>query len=342
MEPKIIAEIRELLQTPRRIVIFTHVNPDGDAMGSLMGLYHFLKKLRHEVTPVTPNEFPFFLSWLPGTDNVKVFTRQASEVIDKISEADIIFCVDFNDLRRLKEIEPHVTNSKAVKILIDHHPYPTQAFQYYIHRVNASAAAELVYDFILALGYQHVIDPVIAECIYAGIMSDTNSFNYNITDASTFRKVADLLEYGLDHNRIFGLLYDNYSFNRMRLMGFCLNQKMVILPQLHLGYIWLTQQEMKMYDFQIGDSEGFVNLPLSIRGIYISALLTEKDGYVRISCRSKGEFPVNKLCADHFEGGGHKNAAGGEIRLSMQQAMAEFEKIMEGYRDEIHRLYPNG
>ncbi|MGC8823388.1 MAG: DHH family phosphoesterase [Bacteroidales bacterium] len=342
MEPKVIAEIRELLQVPRRIVIFTHVNPDGDAMGSLMGLYHFLKKLGHEVTAVTPNEFPFFLSWLTGAKEVRVFTRQSAEVIRKVSEAEVIFCVDFNDLRRLKEIEPHVTSSHAVKILIDHHPYPTEAFRYYIHRVNASAAAELVYDFILEMGYQAVIDPVIAECIYAGIMSDTNSFNYNITDSSTFRKVANLLEYGLDHNRIFGLLYDNYSFNRMRLMGYCLNQKLVVDPQLHVGYIWLTQKEMNAYDFQVGDSEGFVNLPLSIRGIYISALLTEKDDYVRISCRSKGEFPVNKLCAQHFEGGGHKNAAGGEIRLPMQEAIDHFEKIMEGYRDEIHRLYPNG
>lgn len=342
MEPKVIAEIRELLQVPRRIVIFTHVNPDGDAMGSLMGLYHFLKKLGHEVTPVTPNDFPFFLSWLTGAQEVKVYKHQSKEVIRKVSEAEIIFCVDFNDLRRLKEIEPHVTASDAVKILIDHHPYPTEVFRYYLHRVNASAAAELVYDFILAMDYQAIIDPVIAECIYAGIMSDTNSFNYNITDSSTFRKVADLLEYGLDHNRIFGLLYDNYSFNRMRLMGYCLNQKMVVDPQLHVGYIWLTQKEMKSYDFQVGDSEGFVNLPLSIRGIYISALLTEKDDYVRISCRSKGEFPVNKLCAQHFDGGGHKNAAGGEIRLPMQEAIVHFEKIMEGYRDEIHRLYPNG
>ena len=342
LEPKVIAEIKELLQVPRRVVIFTHVNPDGDAMGSLMGLYHFLKKLGHEVAAVTPNEFPFFLTWLSGTDNVKVFTKQPTEITGKIAEADIIFCVDFNDLRRLKEAEKYVTASKAIKILIDHHPYPTPSFDYYIHRINASAAAELVYDFIRALGYQSAIDTVIAECIYAGIMSDTNSFNYNITDSSTFRKVADLLEYGLDHNRIFGLLYDNYSYNRMRLMGYCLNQKMVLLPQLHVGYLWLTQDEMNAYNFQIGDSEGFVNLPLSIRGIYISALLTEKDKYVRISCRSKGEFPVNRLCAEHFEGGGHKNAAGGEIHLPIQQALVHFEKIMEEYRDEIHRLYPNG
>ncbi|MCX7986243.1 MAG: bifunctional oligoribonuclease/PAP phosphatase NrnA [Bacteroidales bacterium] len=341
MEPKALIEIKELLHIPKRIVIFTHVNPDGDAMGSLMGLYHFLTKLGHVVTPVTPNEFPFFLSWLTGANQVKVFHNSPTEVIKKISEADIIFCVDFNDLRRLKEIEQYVSISKAVKILIDHHPYPTTVFNYYLHRINASAAAELVYDFILSLGYKNIIDHVIAECIYAGIMSDTNSFNYNITDSSTFRKVADLLEYGIDHNKIYGLLYDNYSFNRMRLMGYCLNQKLVVIPKLHLGYIWLTQEEMKEYQFEVGDSEGFVNLPLAIRDIHISALLTEKDNFVRISCRSKGEFPVNALCAKHFEGGGHKNAAGGEIHMLIHDAIKHFEKTMETYADEIHKLYNN-
>ncbi len=339
METKVIDEIRLLLSNPKKIVIFTHVNPDGDAMGTLMGLYHFLTRLHHKVTPVTPNEFPFFLSWLSETSKILVFSNSSEAVIRKIEEAEIIFCVDFNDLRRLKEIEPYVLKSNAIKILIDHHPYPSDSFHYYIHRVSASAAAELVYDFIIELGFENIIDQVIAECIYAGIMSDTNSFNYNINDSSTFRKVAHLLDYNLDHNKIFGLLYDNYTLNRMRLMGYSLNQKMVILPHLHVGYIWLTQKELEEYQFQIGDTEGFVNLPLSIRGIFISALLTEKNGYVRISCRSKGEFPVNKLCASHFEGGGHKNAAGGEIRLGIQEALLHFEQIMYKYKDEIYNLY---
>ncbi len=334
-------KIKEKLSKPSRIVIFTHVNPDGDAMGSLMGLYNYLIKLNHQVTPITPNEFPFFLKWLKGTENVQIFNQVPQVVNRVIADADFIFCLDFNDLRRLKEMEKMVLESKATKILIDHHPNPSQVFDYYIHRVDASAAAELVYDFIIESGHESLIDTTIAECIYAGIMSDTNSFNYNINDSSTFKKVARLLEYPISHARIYGLLYDNYSFDRMRLMGYCLNQKMVILPHLHAGYIWLTQKEMDEYNFQTGDSEGFVNLPLSIKGIYISALLTEKKDHVRISFRSKGDFAVNAFSAKHFDGGGHKNASGGEIKLPIEQALKHFEKILETYKDEITELYKN-
>jgi phosphoesterase RecJ-like protein len=336
-----IEKIRVPLEEPKKIVIFTHINPDGDAIGSLLGLYNFLKKLNHSVTPVTPNEFPFFLTWLPGAQDIIIFNSNPQKVIAAIKEADIIFCVDFNDLKRLKDIEPHVSSSKAIKILIDHHPYPSDSFNFYIHRINASAAAELVYDFIIDLGFENIIDSTIAECIYTGIVSDTNCFNYNINDSSTFLKVANLLKYNLDHEKIYSLLYDNYSFNRMRLMGYCLNQKMVIVPQLHYGYIWLNQKELNDYNFQIGDTEGFVNMPLSISGIYISALLTEKTDHVRISCRSKGNFAVNMLCSTHFEGGGHKNAAGGEINLPIDAAIQHFEKIMEIYSDEIQKLYSN-
>lgn len=333
--------LKDYLKSPRKIVLFTHVNPDGDAMGALMGLYHFLKKLKHQVVPITPNDFPLFLAWFKDVTSVIVYSKEPEKVNAEVKNADIIFCIDFNDFRRLKDIEPLVKTSKAIKVLIDHHPNPSNLFDYYIHRVNASAAAELVYDFIFEMGYKDKIDNVIAECIYAGIMSDTNSFNYNINNSLTFRKVADLLEYGIDHNKIFGLIYDNYSLNRMRLMGHCLNQKLITIPQLHFGYIWLTRRELETYNFRTGDTEGFVNLPLSIGGIYISALFVEKDNFVRISCRSKGEFAVNQLCARHFEGGGHKNAAGGEIYQPIEQAIKHFETILTMYENEIRKLYSN-
>ncbi len=331
----------KLLRESSKIVIVSHTNPDGDAIGSTMGLYHYLIKKGHYVTPIVPNEYPEFVNWLNEVSKIIICSKNLKNATDRIKEADIIFCVDFNEIRRIENIGQVLLESKAIKVLIDHHPNPPQLFDYMMHDTAASSSAELVYRFIIEMNDNDVVDKNIAECIYEGIVADTNCFSYNINGPATFHYAAKLIVYGIEHEKIYNLLYNNFSFNRMKLMGYCLNKKLIILPELKTGYIWLNKEEQKEYNFQVGDSEGFVNMPLSIKGIYISAFLKENDEGIRISCRSKGDFAVNIICKKHFNGGGHKNAAGGDIYLPINEAIQYFEKTIQSYKDEINKLYPD-
>lgn len=334
-----ISGLTEALSHPMQIVLVTHINPDGDAIGSTMALYNYLIGKGHSVKAITPNDFPDFLSWMKGTSEIIVFQHNQKKAKDAIKNAGIIICVDFNDFRRLKNLGPLLGGSNAVKALIDHHPEPDTVFTYKIHDTKASATAELVYKFILNAEGTKTIDTSIAECLYAGIMADTGCFSYNISNPDTFISVAELLKCGIDRDRIYNLVYDNFAEDRMKLMGHCLKEKMVTYPKFHAAYISLTRNDMEHYRFRPGDSEGFVNLPLSIKDIHITALFTEKKDHVRISLRSRGDFAVNEICSKHFEGGGHKNAAGGESKLSLQETIKKFEDILEQYCDEIEKCY---
>jgi phosphoesterase RecJ-like protein len=337
-----IAELSIALEQSKNIILVTHTNPDGDAIGSTMGLYHYLLAKGHKVSTITPNDFPDFLTWVHGTDRIIVFQKNQKKAREAIKKAEIIICVDFNDFRRLKDLGPLLEESTAIKVLIDHHPDPDSVYQYMIHNVKASATAELVYKLITLSGDQKYIDPNIAECLYTGIMADTGCFSYNISNSDTFVTVANLMQCGINRNKIYSLVYDNFTEERMRLMGYCLNEKMVTIPKCHAAYIALTRDDMERYHFKTGDSEGFVNLPLSICGIHITALFTEKKDHVRISLRSRGDFAVNEICNKFFEGGGHKNAAGGESKLSLKDTIEKFEKVLETYKDEIEKCYSSG
>lgn len=317
----------------------THINPDGDAIGSTMGMFHYLRAKGHSVSAITPNDFPDFLAWIKDSSNIIVFQKNQKKAKELIKNADLIICIDFNDFRRLKDLGPLLSKSKAIKALIDHHPEPDTVFSYTIHDTKASATAELVYKFITIAGDRKKMDSSIAECLYSGIMADTGCFSYNISNPDTFNTIADLLTCGIDRDRIYNLVYDNFTEDRMRLMGHCLNEKMVTLPQYHAAYICLTRDDMERFHFKTGDSEGFVNLPLSIHDIHITALFSEKKDHVRISLRSRGNFAVNDMCAKHFDGGGHKNAAGGESKLSLKETIEKFEKLLEFYSDEIKKCY---
>ena len=325
------------LEQPRSVLIVTHINPDGDAMGSSMGLYHYLLKLGHTVSVLIPNDFPDFLAWMKESDKAIIFNNNQTKAKTAIANCEIIICVDFNDFRRLKDLGPLLDASPAIKALIDHHPDPDNVYTYKIHTIEAAASAELIYKLIVGSGNRALLDSDIAQYIYTGIMTDTGCFNHNSSNPETFTIVADLLSTGFDKDLTHSNVYDNYSVSRMKLMGYCLNNKMVVLPHLHTAYISLTKEEMDRYNFRTGDAEGFVNLPFSIKGIFITALITEKKDHVRISMRSRGSFAINEICEKYFEGGGHKNAAGGETKLSITETIDKFEKLLELYSDAIQK-----
>ncbi len=334
----IASNIKPLLDSLKKICIVTHYNPDGDAMGSSLGLYWFLKENGHQVQVVIPNDFPEFLKWMKGSEEVIVHHHKPELVAQKISEADIIFCADFNNLTRLKGLGPIIQSAQAIKILIDHHPYPEHVFNYQYSNIKASSTCELMYQFITSIDIPDSISHQTAECLYTGIMTDTGCFSH-AASSETFRVVAALIDRGIDRDKIFEHIYNNFSVQRMKLMGYCLNEKMVVLPEFRTAYIWLTKQELEKFGFQTGDTEGFVNIPFSIKGINIAALFTEKDNLIRISLRSKGLFAVNEISEKNFEGGGHKNAAGGESKLTMTETISKFENILKNHKTQIDEAY---
>jgi phosphoesterase RecJ-like protein len=251
--------------------------------------------------------------------------------------ADLIFAIDFNEMKRFRELKDIFDESEAFKVLIDHHPDPSMKVDCMLSDTSASSTAELVYRFIHETGNMRWIDKDIATCLFTGIMTDTGCFSYNSSNRKTWETVADLLDYDINKDQIYALTYDNYSEHRMRLLGFSLNDKMEVFPEYKTGLITLSKEDMARYHFEVGDSEGFVNYPLSIKGVIFSALFLEKDEHVKISFRSKGNFPVNEFSRDNFQGGGHKNASGGEASCSLQEAVRQFKELLPRYKDKLCR-----
>ena len=311
--------------------MLTHKNPDGDAIGSMLGLYHYLRNNKYEVTAMTPDEYPEFLQWMPGSSEIIRFSKDKKQGIKAIKEADIIFNLDFNTSDRLGGMEAYVLSSTSIKILIDHHPSPSAFSDYIISETTASSAAELIFLFIKALDGKSHWTKQIAECLFTGIMTDTGCFSYNSSAGDTYRIVAELLDTGINKDDIFSKVYNNFSDNRMRLLGYVLDKKMVVNRDYKTAYISLTQKELKEYKFTFGDSEGFVNYPLSIKGIIFSALFIEKDKFIKISFRSKGNFPANIFSEKYFNGGGHLNAAGGESYESLSATISKFTSLLPRY-----------
>lgn len=326
------ALIQRIHQKETKIVILSHLNPDGDALGSSLGLYHLFSGIGHECKVILPNEFPGFLKWLPGSEDILIFKNNPPEAIKTIRNAGLIFSLDFNELKRVREIKDEMDHSDAFKVLIDHHPDPAIRVDYMLSDTTVSSTSELVYHFIHENGLEHFINHTIATCLFTGIMTDTGCFSYNSSNRKTWETVAALLGFGIDKDRIYALTYDNYSEHRMRLLGYSLNEKMEVLREYGVGFIVLSQKDMEKYHFEPGDSEGFVNYPLSIKGVKFSALFTEKeDHFVRISFRSKGDFPVNEFARMHFNGGGHKNAAGGESYENLADTIKKFKNLLATY-----------
>ncbi len=321
-----------LLQSPKKIFITTHHKPDGDAIGSMLGLYYYLVKKGHAVTPVSPCELPEFLMWIPGVDQLLNWEAQPKRGQQALAEADLIFCVDFNDFNRTKFIEGALNAATQPKIMIDHHLMPKPVWDYGMSIPEKSSTCEMVYDFINLCNDNALIDTQIAECLYTGVLTDTGSFRFPVTSASVHAMVADLKHKGLEHAAIHEHIYDSWSEGRMRFLGYVLTEKMEVFHDQGAALIALSRKDMGMYDTQSGDTEGLVNYPLSIAGIKFATLITERNDEVKLSFRSKGSFDVSAFARQYFEGGGHFNASGGRSKASLRETITYFKKILSEIR----------
>jgi phosphoesterase RecJ-like protein len=331
--PDKIKAIQSLLQQPQDIVITTHHRPDGDAIGSSLALYHFLVQEGHRVTVITPDEAPVFLEWMPGFKTIIAYEKNVSVAVERINSASIIFCLDFNRLDRLDKLSEPVAKSTAKKILIDHHLDPETTFDFSFSFPKSCATCELIYYFITAMNGKP--STTIAECIYTGIMTDTQSFRFATMTADTHRIIAALIETGIENHIIHENVYDSYSENRLRLLGYAINNKLKIYPELKTAVITLEKQELERFNYVPGDSEGFVNYALGINGIRIAAFFSEGDRLIKISLRSKGNFSVKKIAEQYFQGGGHMNAAGGKSTVSMNATVEKFLSAVKEYSSEL-------
>jgi len=332
-----LASIRSLLDAKTEVAILTHTNPDGDAIGSSLALGLALKKQGIGVRIVIPNEVPDFLKWMPGCDMVIVHKNQTELSAAELKKAGLIFCLDFNDPDRIKGVASHLKASSAFKVMIDHHEDPKSFADVTVSDTSRGSTGEMVYLLMEDLIGEGVLDHDIATCLYVAIMTDTGNFRHSSSYPEVFHITGELMKYNINKDLIFSNVYDNYSADRMRLMGYCISEKMVVHPDYHTAYISLTQEELKRFNHQIGDTEGFVNMPFSISGIKFTLLFIEKRDHIRISFRSKGDFPVNRFAELHYGGGGHKNAAGGESPLPLSEAIALLEKLLPSYKEELQR-----
>lgn len=331
-----ILAFKEFLKQPREVVIVTHYKPDADALGSSLGLAGFLRKTGHSPTVITPSDYPEFLSWLPGNDAVVIFNREKIRDIEKrINESALIFCLDFSSLKRINELGELVAKSSARKVLIDHHLEPEGFADFVYWDSTAASTAELVYALIEQLGEQHHVDADIADCLYAGLMTDTGGFRHSNTTRKVFETAAALVAHGAEPARVSKLIYDNNTIERMRLMGFVLNEKLNVLPEYRTAYIALRIEDLKKFSSQTGDTEGLVNYGLSIKGVRLAVMISERRENIKLSFRSLGDFSVNDLARKHFEGGGHKNAAGGQTTLSFDETVKKFLDLLPAYKQQL-------
>lgn len=329
-----VERLAERLENCGPIVITTHPNPDGDAMGSSLALNAVFKKIDKESKVVVPNAYDNYLAWLDGSADVVDASTKPAEAAALLAAADLIFSLDYNALRRVGELEAMIRNSPAERVLIDHHLDPEDFAQYNFHVAGLSSTAELVYRLILQLGYGPLIDKPIAENIYVGLMTDTGSFRFSTTTPEVHLIAADLLQVGIDVGHIHNLIYDNFGEKRTRFLGYMLYKKLKVLPEYHTAFMAVSRSEGARFDLQPGDTEGLVNYALSLKGINFGVLLKASDRGTKLSFRSIGKFPCNEFAA-HFGGGGHHNASGGKIDLSIEATEAKFVQLLEQYKDAL-------
>ncbi|HSD09276.1 bifunctional oligoribonuclease/PAP phosphatase NrnA [Flavobacterium sp.] len=328
-----IQAIQLLLSTPKKIAIIPHRGPDGDAMGSTLALYHFLLKNNHQPTVISPNDFPDFLAWMPSSETVKIYEKDKANCTKILEDAEVIFTLDFNALHRVGEMEQVLEKLTAPFIMIDHHQKPDDYATYTYSDVAFGSTCEMIYNFISFLDKKEDIDKTIATCIYTGILTDSGSFRFPKTTGTTHRIVAELIDLGVENTLIPALLFDNSSYNRLQLLGRAL-QNMKVMMNHKTSYTTLTQEELNSFDYIKGDTEGIVNYGLSIKGIIFTAIFIEnkEEGIIKISFRSQGDFDVNQFARDHFNGGGHSNAAGGKSMVSMEETISKFENLVQNLK----------
>lgn len=329
----LISKTKKAIDSVENITIVVHVGPDGDAMGSSLALWHYLMTKDKETVVIVPTAFPTFFNWMPGADKVIVYEQQ-KEMADAIFEkTELIFTLDFNTPSRMAKMADAVMASPAPKILVDHHLYPDTFPVVSISYPEISSTSELVFRLICRMGDFSKINLACAECIYTGMMTDTGGFTYNSNHQEIYIIIAELIKLGVDKDVIYRKVFNTYSVDRLKLMGFCLHSKMKIYPEYRTALITLSSQELKKFNFVNGDAEGFVNIPLSIAGVDFSVFMREDVDKIKISLRSQGTFPANKVAADLFNGGGHLNASGGESYQSLAETISKFEDALPNYRD---------
>ena len=329
MKKEAVLAIQNLLATPKKIALIPHRSPDGDAMGSTLALYHFLLKLNHNPVVISPNEFPNFLAWLPGSETILIYENDKENCIKILNEAELVFTLDFNALHRTGEMEQVLNKLSAPMIMIDHHQKPDIYATVTYSDTSIGSTCEMIYNLISYMDKKDLLDKTIATCIYTGITTDTGSFRFPSTTSTTHRIVADLIDIGINNSAIHNLLFDDNSANRLQLLGRAL-QNIKVFPEYKTSYITLSQKELDEFHYQKGDTEGIVNYGLSIKGIHFSAIFIEHrdENIIKISLRSQGNFDVNQFAREHFNGGGHINAAGGKSYESMKATTNKFEELI--------------
>ena len=337
MDTSSILDIKKLLSTSKKVVIVPHKNPDGDAMGSALGLCLYLKKKGHIATVIAPNDYPEFSNGLLVKKRVLTYEMENSISENIISSADVIFTLDFNILHRCGEMETPIKNANAVKIMIDHHQEPDSYADYTFSDVNMCSTSQMVYHFIEKMEDLNYIDIAIGEALYTGIMTDTASFRFPLTTSITHKVIAQLIELGVQKSKIHDAIYDTNSFGRLQLLG-CAMNNLQFLENYSTSYITLTKKELDYHGFKKGDTEGFVNYGLSLKGAKLAAIFIEhkQEGIIKISFRSKGDFDVNKFARNHFNGGGHNNASGGRSNLNLEDTISKFTNLLTEYELELN------
>lgn len=324
----------QLLTEPKNIVITTHHKPDGDALGSSLGLYHWLKANKHEVEVVLSSDFPSFLNWMPGCESVTIFPTDSTRATRLLNEADIIFCLDYSTLARTNILEPIIRSARGQKWMIDHHLDPEDFATLRYWDAEAAATAQLVYSFISDICNAGLdITSEIATCLYAGIMTDTGSFRFRSTTASVHLIISKLIEAGAKNWEIHEHIYNSSTENRLRFLGYCLLNCLEVIPAYNTAIFSVTKNDLEQFQVSTGDTEGLVNYALSVKGIRLAALFIDRTELIKLSLRSTGEIPCNEICKKHFNGGGHLNASGGSSTESLEQAINKFKSILPTYKE---------
>ncbi|MEX0811292.1 MAG: DHH family phosphoesterase [Chitinophagales bacterium] len=333
-----IKALGSLLLLSREIVIVTHANPDGDAMGSTLALMRYLRNQGKRAYVITPTPYASFLKWLPGDKDVIVYSYQQELAKKKIEICDLVCCLDFNALHRINELGELIEKRDVKKAVIDHHLFPGKFQDVLVSNTKASSTCELIYEVIEQLTGSDAIDEEIANCIYTGILTDTGGFQFSCTTPRVHQIVADLLQKGVKPDIVQNRVFNSFNENRLKLLGHCLSNRMTVYPEYHAAMIYLTKEDWEKFNVKGGDTEGIVNYPLKMQDVYFSCFIIERPDLIKMSFRSKGDFDVNSFAGTNFEGGGHANAAGGKSQDNLEKTIERFEKALPAYKEKLNTV----
>ncbi len=329
------AAFKQLINQNTNFVVFGHVNPDGDAIGSTLALYHYLKNQGKKPKVITPNDFPDFLKWMPDADEIIKFSENETEAEKHIKNTDVLIFCDFNDTKRLSKLEKLVQESTLPKVMIDHHPQPTGFADIEFSDTSVSSTAELMFEVLLELSGKKHMNNNFADCLLTGIITDTGVFHHNSEQPRTYEIIAELIRLGGNKQKVINKVYNTNTYDKLRLLGNNLLNGMHYYPEFASAFIVLTKDDQQKFNYQVGDTEGHVNIPLSIKEVNFSALFIEKDEYIKISFRSNDKFDVNAFARKYYHGGGHKNAAGGKSYKPLNKTIENFVSLLEKHKDEL-------